>query len=76
MTCTAIYHTLLEYWNKYEHFPRALHIQVDNTCKDNKNNVVMAFCALLVRFGLFEDVEVHFLLVGHTHIDLDGTFGT
>ena len=76
LTCTAIYHTLKAYYDKYGHFPPKLHVQVDNTCKDNKNNTVMAFMALLVQQAIFTEVEMHFLLVGHTHIDLDGTFGT
>jgi hypothetical protein len=35
----------------------------------------MAYCGMLVLLGLFEAVEIHFLAVGHTHADLDASFG-
>ena len=50
--------------------PRKLHLQLDNA-NDNKSHVVIGYCAILVYFGYFETVSIHFLIVGHTHIDLD-----
>jgi hypothetical protein len=42
----------------------------------NKCQEVMGYCGFLVHIGLFEAVELHFLLVGHTHSDVDASFGT
>jgi hypothetical protein len=47
---------------------------MDNTCKDNKNRFVFAYCNMLVDMGLFERVEINFLPVGHTHCDVDQLF--
>ncbi|KAL3698645.1 hypothetical protein R1sor_012721 [Riccia sorocarpa] len=47
---------------------------MDNSAKDNKNIHVHAFCSELVKLGIFETVEVNFLMVGHTHEDIDALF--
>jgi hypothetical protein len=52
---------------------RVLHLQADN-CADNKNWVVLALCAVLVRTGVFTKVELDFLHVGHTHEVIDQVF--
>ncbi|KAL3677883.1 hypothetical protein R1sor_020839 [Riccia sorocarpa] len=49
-------------------------LQMDNSAKDNKNVHVLAFCSELVIRGVFETVEVNFLMVGHTHEDVDALF--
>ncbi|KAL3682268.1 hypothetical protein R1sor_000290 [Riccia sorocarpa] len=49
-------------------------LQMDNSTKDNKNIHVLAFCSELVKRGIFETVEVNFLMVGHTHEDIDALF--
>lgn len=54
--------------------PEQLHIQLDNTSKDNKNRFFFAFCDLMVHVGLFCRVTVSFLPVGHTHEDIDRRF--
>ena len=54
--------------------PPTLWIQLDNTAKDNKNRYVFAYCHSLVDMGLFQEVEVNFLPVGHTHCDIDQLF--
>ncbi|KAG5179179.1 hypothetical protein JKP88DRAFT_247594 [Tribonema minus] len=78
LTSTALNEMLQQYREKNpgRPFPKQLRLQLDNTNKDNKNHTVMAYCALLVLAGLFQTVELHFLLVGHTHCDIDSTFGT
>jgi hypothetical protein len=55
--------------------PPILHMQLDNCWKDNKSYYVLCFWSLLVAKGIFEEVFVSFLLVGHTHEDIDTTFG-
>jgi hypothetical protein len=51
-----------------------LYIQLDNTCRENKNRYVFAFLSLLVQQGVFRKIKVNFLLVGHTHEDVDQGF--
>jgi hypothetical protein len=55
--------------------PPILHVQLDNCWKDNKSRYVFCFWSLLVAKSIFEEVFVSFLLVGHTHEDIDATFG-
>ena len=54
--------------------PRKLFFQVDNSAKDNKNQYVMAFFSLLTAERIFKEVTVKFLIVGHTHKDIDAHF--
>ena len=55
--------------------PPTLRFQLDNCAKDNKNRYVFAYWLLLVVKGIFKEVFISFLLVGHTHDDIDGSFG-
>jgi hypothetical protein len=55
--------------------PPILNIQLDNACFDNKNRYVFSFFSLLVHKGVFREVYINFLLVGHTHEDIDTMFG-
>lgn len=55
--------------------PETLFIQFDNCWRDNKNRYVFAFLALMVALSIVKVVEVSFLMVGHTHEDIDGIFG-
>ena len=54
--------------------PKKLFLQLDNSVKDNKNRYVMAFCTLLTTRRIFKEVTVGFLIVGHTHEDIDAYF--
>ena len=54
--------------------PRKLYLQLDNSAKDNKNKYLMAFLSLLTARGVFEEIQAGFLLVGHTHEDIDAYF--
>ena len=54
--------------------PKKLFLQLDNSAKDNKNRFVMAFCSLLTARRIFKEVTVGFLIVGHTHEDIDAHF--
>ena len=51
--------------------PKKLFLQLDNSAKDNKNRYVMAFCSLLTTRRIFKEEIVGFLIVGHTHEDID-----
>ena len=53
---------------------KKLFLQLDNSAKDNKHRYVMAFCSLLSTRRIFKEVTVGFLIVGHTHEDIDEHF--
>ena len=54
-------------------FPRVLYIQADNV-SSNKSKVLMGYLCHLVNLGVFSKVKVNFLLVGHTHENIDQLF--
>lgn len=56
-------------------FPAHQLWQFDN-CSNNKNKSILALAGLLVALGWAEDVESGFLLVGHTHTDIDRSFSS
>ena len=51
-----------------------LNVQMDNATGDNKNQYVFYFWSLLVANKLFWEVYVNFMIVGHTHDDIDALF--
>jgi hypothetical protein len=55
--------------------PWKLLFQMDNCMKDNKNRYLLAFLSLLIARDVYEEVWLGFLVVGHTHEDIDGCFG-
>ncbi|KAL3675932.1 hypothetical protein R1sor_025880 [Riccia sorocarpa] len=54
--------------------PLNLYNQLDNSAKDNKNWAMMAFCSELVARGCCKMITMSFLVVGHTHEDVDAFF--
>jgi hypothetical protein len=42
--------------------------------KDNKNCHLLAFLSFLIVRNMFKEVQLRFLVVGHTHEDIDGNF--
>ncbi len=55
--------------------PRNLLLQMDNYVKDNKNQHLLAFISLLIVKDVIKEVKLGFLVVGHTHEDIDECFG-
>ena len=55
--------------------PLVLNLQLDNASGDNKNRYVFAFCSLLTLHNVFKEVYINFLIVGHTHNNIDALFG-
>jgi hypothetical protein len=55
--------------------PRKLLLQMDNCVKNNKNRQLLTFLSLLITCEVFEEVQLGFLVVGHTHEDIDRSFG-
>ncbi|KAL3675806.1 hypothetical protein R1sor_025754 [Riccia sorocarpa] len=58
----------------FNKLPPTFYIQLDNSGKDNKNWVMMAFFSELVIRGVFKTVFISFLIAGHTHEDVDAFF--
>ncbi len=43
--------------------------------KDNTNHHLLAFLTLLIAHEVLEEVQLGFLIVWHTHEDIDGSCG-
>ncbi len=56
------------------YLPPVLYLQLDNTCRENKNKFVFSVLSYLVAMGVFKKIKVNFLVVGHTHEDIDQYF--
>jgi hypothetical protein len=51
--------------------PRKLLLQM---VKNNNNQHLLALLSLLTIHEVFEEIQPSFLVVGHTHEDIDGSF--
>ena len=51
-----------------------LYVQLDNTAKENNDSIVFGYLSMLVERGIFKNIKVNFLLVGHTHDHIDQMF--
>jgi hypothetical protein len=74
LTVECLTRTLKHVDNSNKPMPKKLHIQLDNTCRENKNVYMYAWCSWMVARGAFEEIQVSFLPVGHTHEDIDQFF--
>ena len=54
--------------------PPVLFINLDNCGRENKNRYLLAFLSALVELGVFREIVVYFLLVGHTGNAVDRQF--
>ena len=57
-----------------QYYPKKLFLQADNCWSENKNRYVLSFLFVLVMKGIFSEIEMHFLMKGHTHEDVDRMF--
>ena len=74
---TSIMHVLQDVHNRRGNIlPPKLRIQADNCGRENKNQYMFALCAALVAFKYFAEVHLSFLIMGHTHKDIDQKFST
>ena len=71
LTITII-HDVLSHWSG--NLPEVLYLQLDNTCHENKNQVVFGYLNMLVELRIVQKVKIAFLLVGHTHDHIDQMF--
>ena len=62
MTCSILNNVIQDLWEDPQGLrPEKLWVQMDNTSGENKNNFVMGYGALLVKMGLFKQVNFGFL---------------
>jgi hypothetical protein len=73
--CINSIHAKHSIQEQFVSLPPILHVQLDNCWKDNKSRWIMCFWSLLIAKGVFEEIQVSFMLVGHTHDDIDASFG-
>ncbi|XP_078657029.1 uncharacterized protein LOC144903082 [Branchiostoma floridae x Branchiostoma belcheri] len=59
---------------KNGHLPPVLYVQMDNKAGECKNRWILAYCCLLVHLNVVQKVKVSYLMVGHTHEDIDQLF--
>ncbi|KAJ8310223.1 hypothetical protein KUTeg_012088 [Tegillarca granosa] len=65
---------LLNAFMMWPSLPEVLYLQGDNAAKDNKNVILIGFLTSLVERKIFKKVKLSFLMVGHTHEDVDQMF--
>lgn len=65
-------HIIQHIINSWEdELPYKLYLQMDNTSRENKNSLLFSYLNMLVEKRIFRKVRVSFLLVGHTHDQID-----
>lgn len=72
--CTALVEVIERYLRTTRRRPPTLFLQLDNCTASNKNRIFLAVMATLVAKGWFKHIELSYLLVGHTHEDIDRLF--
>ena len=74
MSIECLHRVLLDIYKADGKLAPKLWLQEDNTTKCCKSCYKLGYCALLVAWGLFDEVVLSFLPVGHTHEDIDQFF--
>ena len=62
-------------FHKFRVLPRTLVLIMDNTSRENKNQIMVKIMAELVLLRVFEHIWLAFPQKGHTHGPLDAVFG-
>lgn len=70
-TISLVWHAI----QKYNHGERKLIITCDNCVGQNKNNYFLFFYSWLIDRGMYEEVEMNFMIPGHTKFICDSCFG-
>jgi hypothetical protein len=71
---TSVIHVIADVQRRKGRLPPTLRTQADNCTRENKNIYMFALCAALVGLEYFQKVHLCFLIVGHTHEDIDQRF--
>lgn len=66
---------LVQIFDTHKGLPLGLHLQQDNTSRECKNQKMLKWALKLVGLGVFKWITLNYLVKGHTHIDIDGTYG-
>ena len=66
MIVSMLYRLILEVKQDMGRLPPKVHISLDNCYRENKNRFTLSFLTALVQHDIFSEVNVTFLLVGHT----------
>ena len=66
MIVSMLYRLILEVRQDMGRLPPRVHISLDNCYRENKNRFTLSFLTALVQNDIFSEVNVTFLLVGHT----------
>ena len=66
-TVDCLVRTLVKVKAKQGFLGRKLYLQLDNTVKQCKSRYMCGFLAMLVEHGVFREIVLSFLPVGHTH---------
>ena len=74
LTIQCLHQLLVDTWEREGQLPPTLYVQLDNTSKQCKGRYVLGFLGCLVEWGVFTEVVLSFLPVGHTHEDIDQFF--
>lgn len=64
---TVMLDAIIRRLRQRSYFPSKLFVQLDNTCRENKNQYVLCFFAAMVQLGLFEEIQVGFVMVAWAH---------
>ena len=73
LTIEVLRRTLLKYESEKGKLPPTLYLQLDNG-PDQKSKQFLTFLAYLVQMKVFDTIKVSYLIVGHTHEDIDQKF--
>jgi hypothetical protein len=71
---TLVMHVIANVRRRKDRLAPTLQIQANNITLENKNIYMFALCTALVGLGYFQEVQLCFLIVGHTHKDIDQHF--
>jgi hypothetical protein len=71
--CTWIMDLGLDYW--CEASVMNFLLWMDNCVKDNNNRHLLTFLSFVMVKDVFEEVKLGFLVISHTHEDINGCFG-
>ena len=73
---TVMWMQIVEHLSNTPSRPSVLWLQLDNCYRENKNNFLFGFLAWLLAKKIFTEVMCSYLMVGHTHNNLDQVFST
>ena len=74
MIVSILHKILLETQQDFGKLPPVLHLSLDNCWRENKNRFVLSYLAALVQSDVLSEVNLTFLLVGHTGNEVDQCF--